>query len=83
MGDRFEITVESVYLPNDRGQTENVLNLSNEVLKKRIVEILNIATDQVDDVDFAKDSNDPREYHSEKTNRGPLTESWIVTLLTS
>ncbi len=77
MGDRFEVTVESVYLPNDRGQTENALNLSNEILKKRIVEILNIAEDQVDDVDFSSE-NDPRTFHSEKTKRGPLTESWIV-----
>lgn len=77
MGDRFEITVESVYLPNDRGQQANVLNLSNDIIKKRIVEILDIAKDQVDDQDFISDY-DPKLYHSSKTNRGPLSESWMV-----
>lgn len=77
MGDRFEISVESIYLPNDRGDKENALNLPNPILKKRVVEILNIAKDQVDDPDFASD-NDPSKYYSTKTKRGPLEESWIV-----
>lgn len=77
MGDRFEITVESVYLPNDRGQEANVLNLPNDIIKKRIVEILDIAKDQVDDQDFIS-NYDPKLYNSFKTNRGPLSESWMV-----
>lgn len=77
MGDRFEITVESIYLPNDRGDKENALNLTNQILKKRIVEILNIAKDQIDDQDFSSD-NDPSKYYSTKTKRGPLQGSWIV-----
>lgn len=77
MADRFEITVESLYLQNDRGEMNNALNLPNEILKKRAVEILNIAKDQVDDQDFASD-NDPIKFRSAKTNRGPLDESWIV-----
>lgn len=80
MGDRFEITVESIYLPNDRGEKENALNLASPVLKKRVVEILNIAKDQVDDQDFASD-NDPRKYYSTKTKRGPLQEPWIVPMI--
>lgn len=79
-GDRFEITVESIYLPNDRGDKENALNLPNEILKKRAIEILNIAKDQVDDQDFASE-NDPSTFHSIKTNRGPLSGSWIVKLI--
>jgi hypothetical protein len=79
LGDRFEITVESVYLPNDRGDRVNALNLPNEILKKCAIEILNIAKDQVDDQDFASE-NDPSIFHSFKTNRGPLNESWIVIL---
>lgn len=77
MGDRFEITVESIYLSNDRGEKENALNLPNEILKKRFVEILDIAKDQVDDQDFASE-NDPKNFYSTKTNRGPLNASWIV-----
>lgn len=69
--------MESVYLPDDRGQAQNALNLSKDFLKKRAVEISNIVKDQVDDVDFAS-TNDPRTFFSNKTNRGPLTESWIV-----
>lgn len=79
MGERFEITVESVYLPNDRGQQDNVLNLPTDIIKKRIVQILDIAKDQVDDQDFVSDY-DPKLFHSYKTNRGPLSESWIVNL---
>ena len=77
MGERFEICVESVYLANDRGTTENALNLSDEILKKRQVEILDIGKDQVDDPDFSS-AFDPRSHVSEKTGRGPLTESWMV-----
>lgn len=77
MGDRFEITVESIYLANDRGQSDNALNLPNEILKERNVEILNIVNDQVDDVDFTSEV-DPKTYNSRKTDRGPLKESWIV-----
>ena len=69
--------MESIYLSDDRGQTQNALNLSKDILKKRSVEILNIVKDQVDDEDFAS-TNDPRTFFSSKTNRGPLTESWIV-----
>lgn len=80
MGERFEITVESVYLPNDRGQTENALNLPPEILKKRHVELLNISKDQVDDADFSS-AFDPRLFKSEKTGRGPITENWLVSKL--
>lgn len=64
-------------MSNDRGSQENVLNLPNDILKKRVVEILDIVKDQVDDQDFVSD-HDPRLYHSQKTNRGPLSESWMV-----
>ena len=77
MGDRFEITVESIYLPNDRGQMHNALNLSTEILKKRTTEILNIASDQVDDKDFESENN-PKTFKSSRTFRGPLEDSWIV-----
>ena len=69
--------MESIYLSDDRGQTQNALNLSKDILKKRSLEILNIVKDQVDDEDFAS-TNDPRTFFSSKTTRGPLTESWIV-----
>lgn len=77
MGDRFEITVESIYLSNDRGKQENIFNLSNNIIKSRIVEILDIANDQIDDQDFVSDY-DPKLYHSSKTNRSALSETWLV-----
>jgi hypothetical protein len=80
LGDRFEISVESVYLPDDRGQLSNALNLPIEILKKRSVEILNIATDQVDDQDFASELT-PRSFKSSLRSRGPLTDSWIVRFI--
>jgi hypothetical protein len=75
LGEKFEICVESVYLPNDRGTKENVLNLSGEILKKRQVELLDISHDQVDDPDFSS-AFDPSSFVSEKTGRGPLGANW-------
>ncbi len=69
--------MESVFLPNDRGTTENALNLPNEILKKRQVELLDISQDQVDDPDFSS-AFDPTSFVSEKTGRGPLKADWMV-----
>lgn len=81
MGERFEITVESIYCLNDRGDKENALNLPKDILKKRVVEVLNIAKDQVDDQDFAAEI-DPSTFKSSKQNIGPLSDSWIVRIWT-
>lgn len=77
LNDRFEITVESVYVPNDRGLIENALQLSGDTLKKREVQLLDVVNDQVDDQDFHTEY-DPATYHSKMTGRGLFTKTWLV-----
>lgn len=65
---------------NDRGSQDNALNLSSEVLKKRQVEMVDIANDELDDKDFESFIHDPKVTVSKKTKRGPLKDNWIVKL---
>jgi hypothetical protein len=73
-GDKCVVVVESRHAA-DPGTQENIMNLSPEQLKRRPVELL----------DIAKDSNDhsneelasPRSFVSKKRQRGPLGEDWI------
>eukprot|EP00472_Partenskyella_glossopodia_P014082 CAMPEP_0197530812 /NCGR_PEP_ID=MMETSP1318-20131121/33006_1 /TAXON_ID=552666 /ORGANISM="Partenskyella glossopodia, Strain RCC365" /LENGTH=540 /DNA_ID=CAMNT_0043086791 /DNA_START=353 /DNA_END=1975 /DNA_ORIENTATION=- len=48
LGDRFRMEVISMHLDNDRGQTENALNLDDEELLKRQVKLIDIS--QIDSV---------------------------------
>ena len=65
--DNFYIIVETYHLP-DRGDTENAHELDKDKLKKRIVVPMDIATDEVQQVDYKKDE-DPSNFKSEKTGR--------------
>ena len=65
---------------NDRGKQENALNLPSDVLKKRSVEMVDIANDQLDDKDFEAIIHDPKKTASKKTKRGPLKDNWIVKI---
>eukprot|EP01013_Petalomonas_cantuscygni_P004293 TRINITY_DN1462_c0_g1_i1.p1 TRINITY_DN1462_c0_g1~~TRINITY_DN1462_c0_g1_i1.p1 ORF type:complete len:309 (+),score=92.72 TRINITY_DN1462_c0_g1_i1:223-1149(+) len=77
-GKKFEIKIETRHLPYDpaAGFVENALDLDKDMLKKRKVEVINIATDTVDD----KKCPEPSAYKSTKTGRGPLTAAnWYAT----
>ena len=65
------------YHIGDNGQSENVHELDNEKLKERTVVPIDIANDPVNDADSKKDE-DPANFVSEKTGRGPLKGDWIV-----
>ncbi|KAF9576949.1 hypothetical protein EC968_000074 [Mortierella alpina] len=81
MKESFSVTVESFHVDGDRGQLDNALNLSPELLKQREVVSIDVA-------------NDPKSYHlqtfnpakedvntsfSQKALRGPLQGSWAKT----
>lgn len=70
--EKFSIEIETYYFP-DNGYQENVFNLSGSDLRNRIVDVIDIVKDQCD---YVKDE-DPKTYVSQKTGRGPLTESWL------
>jgi len=74
MGESFTFTIESRHY-NDNGQQENVHNLPADILKKREVDYIDIAAEEVDKKDYKKEE-DPVLVRSEKANRGPLTEGW-------
>lgn len=74
MGSRFNIVVESRHLDNDNGNSENVFNLSPEELQNRRIVKIDIASDKNPD---QPPEREPRNFLSEKTGRGKLTEDWI------
>ncbi|XP_022901071.1 phosphatidylinositol transfer protein alpha isoform isoform X2 [Onthophagus taurus] len=75
MKGNFTITIESVH-ESDRGQTENVHELTGEKLKQREVVYIDIANDPITSNDYKADE-DPKTYKSVKTGRGPLdTPDW-------
>lgn len=75
MKDKFQIVVETQHVGNDRGEQDNVLNLSADDLKKREVVKIDVVNDPVD----GQDEYDPSKYKSEKTGRGPLAKDWLVS----
>mmetsp|Transcript_11971 Transcript_11971/g.36464 ORF Transcript_11971/g.36464 Transcript_11971/m.36464 type:complete len:279 (-) Transcript_11971:322-1158(-) len=68
LGEKFYMCVETMHLP-DRGETENANNLSNEELKERKVELLDVSEPL--DVTFESGYN-PTNFESKKTGRGPF-----------
>ena len=74
MKDNFFICVETYHYP-DRGTSENLHELSPEKLKQREVVMIDIANDPVSRADYKPDE-DPSQFKSAKTERGPLTGNW-------
>ncbi|KAK7086800.1 Membrane-associated phosphatidylinositol transfer protein 2, partial [Halocaridina rubra] len=73
--EKFSIEVETCYY-NDGGHQENVFNLSKSEMKQREVDLIDVVRDQLYGADY-KEEEDPRKYKSQKTDRGPLNDSWI------
>ncbi|XP_053955964.1 phosphatidylinositol transfer protein alpha isoform isoform X1 [Anastrepha obliqua] len=71
MKDGFRIVIDSVHVPNDRGEIPNVHELPPEKLKTRDVVHIDIANDPTLPADY-KPTEDPTKFKSEKTGRGPL-----------
>ncbi|CAF2391660.1 unnamed protein product [Rotaria sp. Silwood2] len=72
MKENMIIDISTLHLP-DRGESENVHQLTGDELKKRHVVSINIA-EKVNRHDY-KPEEDPEKFHSEKTGRGPLLSS--------
>lgn len=73
----MSISVESIHL-EDRGDTENALNLTPDQLKIREVVLIDIGENLGSDEEAQLPEDEiPRRYRSSKTLRGPLTTNWI------
>ncbi|XP_048507516.1 protein retinal degeneration B isoform X3 [Athalia rosae] len=72
--EKFSIEIETYYF-SDNGYQENVFKLSGSDLRNRIVDVIDLVKDQLYG-EYVKEE-DPKLYVSEKTGRGPLTESWL------
>jgi len=74
LGDRFFITITTRYLA-DGGDHPNALGLSDQQLKDRAVDIVDIAYDPIDPAKY-KVEEDPTLFVSAKTGRGKLQKDW-------
>merc|ERR1719369_2081742 len=72
MQEKFYIVIESYHI-GDKGQSENVHELDKEKLEERTVVPIDVANDPVNGADFKRDE-DPANFVSKKTGRGPLKE---------
>ncbi|KAG0014970.1 hypothetical protein BGZ81_000141 [Podila clonocystis] len=81
MQDYFSVTVESMHVDGDRGQLENVLSLTPEILKQREVITIDVATDAKSYYlqTFNPAKEDVTVFRSEKALRGPLQGEWAKT----
>uniref|UniRef100_A0A8R1XQB2 Phosphatidylinositol transfer protein N-terminal domain-containing protein n=1 Tax=Onchocerca volvulus TaxID=6282 RepID=A0A8R1XQB2_ONCVO len=78
MKDAFYINIESMHLP-DKGHTENALDLSPALLKKREVIVIDIYDDSLLKKTDITPETDVREFKSKKTGREKLSKDWIET----
>nr|CAH0110947.1 unnamed protein product [Daphnia galeata] len=75
MKEDFQLVIESMH--HDGGpDVDNILNLSQEMLKLREVVHVDIANDKVSSKDYKADL-DPTIFRSKKTGRGPLNGTWL------
>ncbi|KAK2949736.1 putative Phosphatidylinositol transfer protein 1 [Blattamonas nauphoetae] len=72
--DRLGLITETIHAPGV-SNLENPTHLSPEDLKKRKVDIIDIALPMKKSKEYKCDV-DPSVFHSEKTNRGPLKPGW-------
>jgi len=77
LGDRFSITIVTRYIADD-GTNPNALDLTEQQLKEREVDIIDIAFDPIDPNKY-KIEEDPTLFTSQKTGRGKLTRNWQQT----
>jgi hypothetical protein len=75
-GAKFHLSVETMHA-NDRGMQENAVNLSEEDLKLRVVDVVDIAEKDAS-VKFVA-GEDPTQFSSLKTGRGPLAPDFRAT----
>ena len=76
LGEKFSLEINTIHSA-DRGETENIHNLSKAELKQRTVQVIDIAYDDIDAKKY-KEEEDPKLFLSEKTSRGKLQPDWKV-----
>ncbi|BFG05539.1 cytoplasmic phosphatidylinositol transfer protein 1 [Drosophila madeirensis] len=74
---KLNVLIKTKYEDNN-GTTDNCLDLSEEELKLRSVDHLDIAFDEFSPKHYKREE-DPKFFKSIKTNRGPLVEGWRET----
>ncbi|KAL5016500.1 hypothetical protein ScPMuIL_006089 [Solemya velum] len=72
--EKFLLEIETKYL-NDGGEETNIFNLKDAADQQRVVDYLDIVKDPIPSNDYKREE-DPKIFVSQKTGRGPLTESW-------
>jgi len=72
---RCTISIQTKYL-NDKGTTENCLDISEDLLENRIVDFVDIVNDPVSEHRY-KSSEDLTKVQSKNTGRGPLSSNWL------
>lgn len=72
---KFSVYIETRY-ENNAGTSENVINLDNEDLEQREVDIVDIVMEEIAEHHY-KPEEDLKIFKSEKTGRGPLTSGWM------
>lgn len=78
--EKFALEIETYYFA-DAGQQENVFRLSGQELRNRVVDLIDVVRDQTYGGPGAADyvpAEDPAQFRSEKTGRGPLADSWLA-----
>ncbi|XP_055327532.1 protein retinal degeneration B-like [Paramacrobiotus metropolitanus] len=73
--EKFYIDIETVYHP-DPGTQDNVFNLSEDELRQRTVDLVDVVKDPMPAHEYLKEE-DPKVFVSEKTKRGPLSVQWL------
>uniref|UniRef100_A0A3B4CQF3 DDHD domain-containing protein n=1 Tax=Pygocentrus nattereri TaxID=42514 RepID=A0A3B4CQF3_PYGNA len=73
--EKFSIDIETYY-KSDTGNQADVFNLSPVERRQRTLDLIDVVKDPIPPHEY-KAEEDPRIYHSIKTNRGPLNDDWI------
>lgn len=77
MKDNFFIKIESFH-STEKGEIDNVFELSKDQLKKREIVRIDIANDRIHPSDYSE-TEDPTKFLSKKTGRGLLLPNWQET----
>uniref|UniRef100_A0A8C3X311 Phosphatidylinositol transfer protein membrane associated 2 n=1 Tax=Catagonus wagneri TaxID=51154 RepID=A0A8C3X311_9CETA len=73
--EKFSIDIETFY-KTDAGENPNVFSLSPVEKNQLTIDFIDIVKDPVPPNEY-KTEEDPKLFHSTKTQRGPLSENWI------
>ncbi|XP_054450140.1 membrane-associated phosphatidylinositol transfer protein 2 isoform X2 [Pteronotus mesoamericanus] len=73
--EKFSIDIETFY-KTDAGENPNVFNLSPVEKNQLTIDFIDIVKDPVPPNEY-RTEEDPKLFHSTKTQRGPLSDNWI------